>query len=110
MWAVGLAAFAATYSISVVVGAFGHAMGMDAIAAVPLAGPFIAAATCDTCSSAGKTAVTFLGVVQVVGVGLLISGLIVRQKRFVRIKRHALRVGATWAAFDIPSLSLRGEL
>ena len=108
LWALGLAAFASTYSLSIVTGALGRSSGIDGTIYVPLVGPFIAAAKCESCTSKGTTLMSVLGVGQVVGAALIIGGLATRQKRLVRIKRHALQMGPTWIAYGVPGLGLSG--
>ena len=105
MWAPGIAVFAATYASSLAIGMLAH--GHPTSFYIQLAGPFIAAA--DNRDAVGYSMEFALGAGQIVGAALIISGLAVRKKQFVRIAELDLDLSPTMFGANKPGLSLHGR-
>ena len=108
-WLPGVAVFFATYAVSFVVGiAASYPDGIKVAYLIPFAGPFVAIAEHRLKPQLNAFACIF-GAGQIVGLGLLVAGLVVHQKRFVRIAEADLSLAPTILAPNVPGLGLLGR-
>lgn len=108
MWASGLGTWGSTYLGSVVMGVGQQYFHDSADWFVPLVGPFIAAVDYNL-TSEGTILAIALGAGQVIGAGLIIGGLIVRRKQFIRVAKLDLNIVPTMFGTNLPGLGINGR-
>ncbi|MDH5675856.1 MAG: EB domain-containing protein [Myxococcales bacterium] len=109
LWVPGLITFGVTYGVPAFIGLIFRPFDTDDTLRpllLPLAGPFIVAARCDTCEVAP---LIFVGLGQIVGVSLFTLGLTLKRRRFLREDLASWNLQPAQLGRHTPGLLLSGH-